>query len=246
MGVFLPPGGGLSGGISLRGIDLGIPGRINVEFFFDRQRTKNALDKATHKALYRSGSIVMQIARRSIKKMGMAKPKLKVMKDHPDASLRDLLRDDRIPERSKRKVSERLFEIQTRPPSQAGSPPHTHKGTFRRDIVYAYDPASESVVIGQFMDGGAWLAALHEFGGSMQMRAWAWLPRWPRSYTRGILAYYRMGSGPKRKDRWEPTKFTETFNYPARPYMRPAIRQAIASRDVVKQFENRFSVGGRA
>lgn len=242
MGMFIPSGGGLGSGLSLRG-GLGIPMSVNVEYFFDRQRTKNALKKATYWGLYRSGSVVMQVARRSIKKMGMAKPMLKVMKDHPNTSLRDLLKDPAIPERSKRRVAERLFEIQTKPPSMAGTPPHTHLGTFRRDIVYAYDPGSESVVIGQFMQGGAWLAALHEYGGSMQMRAWAWIPRWPRSYTRGILAYYRQGTGPKRKDRWEPTKFTETFRYPARPYMRPAIYKAAATNDVVRQFANRFSVG---
>lgn len=243
MSVFLPAGGGLLPGLSLR--TPGIPTRINFRYFFDRKAVKDALDEATYWGLYRSGSIVMQLARRSIKKMGMAKPKLKAMRDNPGVSLRELLKNNDIPDRTKSKIRERLFEIQTKPPSMAGFPPHTHTGVFRRDIVYAYDPTAQSVVVGQFMVGGAWLAALHEFGGTQTMQAWAFIPKYPRSYTKGILGYWRVGKRPKKVSRWEPTKFRETFAYPARPYMRPAMLEAVATRDIVKAFEGRFRIGGR-
>lgn len=242
MSVFMPAGGGLAPGLSLR--VPGVPTRINVQYFFDRKAVKDALDDATYWGLYRSGSIVMQMARRSIRQMGYAKPKLKAMKDNPGVPLRTLLNDPRIPNRSKTKIRERLFEIATRPPSAPGTPPHTHTNVFRRDIVYAYDPTSKSVVVGQHMNGGAWLAALHEFGGAMQMQAWAWVPKYPRSYTKGILSWYMVGRGPRNRERWTPTKWTQTFRYPSRPYMEPAIRRAVSEREIVRQFANRFRVGG--
>jgi hypothetical protein len=245
MSVFLPGGQNpLSRFINLNAGLPRIPTRINFDYFFDRELVKRSLDQMTYKALYRGGSVVMQIARRSIEKRGMARPKLKVMTDNPDMSLRSLIVMTAGNKRTQNKLRQRLLEIQTKPPSAPGTPPHTHTGIFRRDIVYAYDPTSESVVIGQHMDGGAWLASLHEFGGSEEMQGWAWIPKWPRSYRAGIIGYWRVGTHPKNVRRWEPTRFRETFRYPARPYMRPAIKRAIETRDILKQFENRFRVGG--
>ena len=49
--------------------------------------------------------------------------------------------------------------------SRPGSPPHSHAGHLRRLIFFAYDPGSESVVIGpvRFKQGEA--PSLLEFGG---------------------------------------------------------------------------------
>ena len=231
-----PLGAGLSG-------SMGIPLRINFDFFFDRASVQAALDKAIYRGLYSTGSVLMQISRRSIKKMGMAKPKLKVMRANPDAKLRQLLARNDVSTRTKRKISERLFEIRFKPPSQAGTPPHTHAGTLRRSITYQYDPSTESVVVGAFMDGAAYIASLHEHGGTQRMAAWAWIPKYDRGY-KGILSWYRVGKGPRNRANWElTTSFRQTFIYPQRAFMFPAMIEGIRRGRIPKEFEGRFRVG---
>lgn len=237
--TFLPVGGGgLGAGISLK--VPGIPARINFNYFLDREDVIAKIGKVKAKALRKAGYKVMQTARRSIKKMGMAKPLLREMKQRPGVSLRELLNDPEIPDNRKRKIAERLRQIRSKDASDPGTPPHTHTGVMRRDIVFAYDPTAESVVIGSFMRGGAWLASLHEFGGRQQMRGWAWIPRYPRSYRSGIIGWWKIDRAPRDKSKWEPTNFIEMHPYPARPYMRPAINTCIKNKDVV----NSFRVGG--
>lgn len=230
-----PLGAGLSG-------SMGIPMRINFEFFFDRASVQQALDKAIYRGLYRTGSVVMQISRRSIKKMGMAKPTLRVMRANPGASLRQLLSRGDINTRTKRKIQERLFEIRFKPPSQAGTPPHTHAGTLRRSITYQYDPSTESVVVGAFMDGAPYIAALHEHGGTQRMAAWAWIPRYDRGY-KGILSWYRIGKGPRSTTNWQITSFRKTFPYPKRAFVFPAMLEGIRRGRIAREFEGRFRVG---
>jgi hypothetical protein len=243
MSTFLPVGRhSLLPGISTK--MPGIPMRLSFDYFLDREDVIKRLGKAKARSLTRVGLKVMQTARRSITKMGMAKPKLKVMNDNPGVSLAQLLRRPDIKDRTKKKIAERIFEIKFKPPSLAGTPPHTHKGTLRRDIVFAYDPAAESIVVGSFMVGGAWLASLHEFGGSIQMQAWAYVPQFHRTMNYGILSWKRTGSAPKNKNRWEPTRLRETFHYPSRPYMRTAMHTALAKGSIPAEFRNMFRVGG--
>jgi phage gpG-like protein len=231
-----PLGAGLSG-------SMGIPMRVNFDFFFDRASVQAALDKAIYRGLYRTGSVLMQISRRSIKKMGMAKPKLKVMRASPDATLRQLMSRNDINARTKRKIQERLFEIRFKPPSQPDTPPHTHAGTLRRSITYQYDPSTESVVVGAFMDGAPYIAALHEHGGTQRMAAWAWIPKYDRGY-KGILAWYRVGKGPRNATNWQMTSsFRKTFAYPQRPFMFPAMMEGIRRGRIPREFEGRFRVG---
>jgi hypothetical protein len=240
MALFLPSGGGLGSGLSLAGGR--VPMRINFDYFLDREDVIAMIGKRKAKALRKAGYKVMQTARRSIQKKGLARPKLKVMRDNPKMKLEELIRSPTVKDRDKKKLMQRLDEIKwpLGHASAPGTPPNTHTGTMRRDIVFAYDPVHESVVIGSFMQGGAWLASLHEFGGTMQMQAWAWIPKYPRSYTKGILGWWRVGRSPKNTRRWEPTKFRETFAYPKRPYMSRAIRVCVENGDVV----NSFRVGG--
>lgn len=226
-----------------------MPVRISFDFFFDRPAVQNALDKATHRGLYKSGSVVMQIARRSIKKMGMAKPKLAVQKNFPGASLRDLLRfsDKMVSKAAKNKIRERIFEIKRRDASPIGTPPHTHLGTLRKSIVFAYDPSSQSVVVGGFMDGIPRIVSLHEFGGMQTMQAWAWIPDNKANNYRGIIGWWALGRRPRlQPSRWQEMgpQWRETFNYPARPYMRPAMFEAIRRNDIVRQFADRMRIGG--
>jgi hypothetical protein len=231
-----PLGSGLSG-------SMGIPMRINFDFFFDRASVQQALDKAIYRGLYRTGSVLMQISRRSIKKMGMAKPKLAVMRANPDSTLRQLLARSDVSTRTKRKISDRLFEIRFKPPSQAGTPPHTHLGTLRRSITYQYDPSTESVVVGAFMDGAPYIASLHEHGGTQRMAAWAWIPRYDRGY-KGILSWYRVGKGPRNAANWQLTSsFRQTFVYPQRAFMFPAMMEGIRRGRIPKEFAGRFRSG---
>lgn len=226
----------------------GIPAGINYDYFFDRDTVKNTLEAMKRKGLYKAGSVVFQIARRSIKRMGMAKPKLAIMEENPDATIRDLISMTEASGNKKvnRQLRTRLLQIKAKAASQPGTPPHTHKGNLRDKpgIVYAWDGGSESVVVGQGEPTAAWLASLHEFGGHEQMRGWAWIPRWQGSYRAGIIGYWRVDRKPKRGDRWAPTSFYENMPYPERPYMRPAFRKAIDSGRIAQEFANRFKVGG--
>jgi hypothetical protein len=153
-----------------------------------------------------------------------------------------MMRKD-INTRTKRQIAARIFEIKFKPPSQADTPPHTHLGTLRRSITYQYDPSKESVVVGAFMDGAPFIAALHEHGGTQRMAAWAWIPRYDRGY-KGIISWYRVGKGPRNTRNWQLTEsFRQTFVYPARPFMFPAMMDGVRSGRIAKEFEGRFRMG---
>jgi len=244
MSLFLPRGEyNLAKGIKHNG-KLGSIVRLNFDYFLDRQDVINRIGAARAKSLRKVGYKVMQTARRSITRMGQAKPKLKIMRDNPGVPLSQLARREDVSKRTQRRLQERLFEIRTRPPSPAGTPPHTHTGVLRNNIVFAWDPTSESVVIGSFMRGGAWLASLHEFGGSQRMRAWAFSPPYARHMKYGILAWYRVGRQPRvtGKGNWEPTQMVRTWKYPKRPYMLPAGLKAMDK--LPWEFRNAWRLGG--
>ncbi|MBU6221755.1 MAG: hypothetical protein KGR24_03310 [Planctomycetes bacterium] len=226
-----------------------VPVRINFEGFLDRAAVKAVLDEKTRRSLIKCGLIIMQNARRSIKKMGMAKPKLKEQTTYEGASLQDLLTfgDNMVSKRAKNRIRDRLFEIRFRPPSRPGTPPHTHLNTLRNSITFEYDQKTESVVVGGFMDGIERVVSLHEFGGMQSMSAWAWIPEPGRSYRRGIIGYWAIGRKPRlNPGRWEEMgpQWRKTFNYPARPYMKPAMLKAIKEKEIVRQFKDRIRIGG--
>lgn len=265
----IPTGGNL--GLNLQTVPFPRPG-FRFNFTLNGPELTRQLGKAKTRALRRAGYKVMGTARKSIRKMGNAKPRLAVMKTYRNLSLQQIARlpgtrtqtaaaarntngqyiagggqrrsaNGYITERDRRKVQERIREVQTKPPSLPGHPPHTHTGVLRRDIVFDYDRSSESVVVGSFMAGGGWLASLHEFGGTMRMRAWAYVPRYEGRYT-GILAWYRLDRGPRRRSSWEPTSFTQTFPYPSRSYMGAAVRRMARDGSLASEFRNSFRVGG--
>ena len=238
-----------------------IPVRVKFSMFFDKAGVAAGISHAKKMGLWRAGSVVMQLARRSIEKKGLAKPKLKVMTQNPDASLGDLIRlqEARIQnssskrermqaERIRQKLRERIFEIKFRPPSKAPNPPHTHLGTLRKSIVYGYDSSTESVVVGGFMPGIPRIVSLHEFGGSQKMAPWAWVPdNSGRRYT-GIIGWWPVGREPHmRRNRWTPLKKMRQrhFIYPKRPYMQPALEKGVASGRIVAQFANSVRMTGR-
>lgn len=249
---------------------LQLSGRFRFAFY--ERDVNTAANRLKFGGLKKAGFRVMALARRSIKRKGAAKPRLAVAKNNPGLSLREIAnlpgatrttagtqRDSRgrflpgsgkraavageISERDRARVLERLREIKAREPSAPGTPPHTHTGLLRRNIFFDLDRTSESVVIGSFVPAARWLPVLHEFSGVQRMAAWLYVPRFAGRYS-PILAYHRVGKGPKKRDRWQATRATRAVPYPARPYMGAAVRAGIRSGQIAAEFKNRFRVAG--
>lgn len=55
-------------------------------------------------------------------------------------------------------------------PAPAGSPPHSHVGTLKRGIQFAYDKMAASVVVGPEPFGSATAPSLLEYGGRVNKR----------------------------------------------------------------------------
>jgi hypothetical protein len=208
--------------------------RVTVNAFFDRAAVKNSLTKAEFHAFSRAGLLVRRTAKESIKRRGLARPMLKVMKTYPGLDLSTLARLQDGPRSSggfirkqdRKKVIERIREIKTRPPSAPGTPPHTHVTNkhmlgFRRNLYNAYDKSSHSAVVGPSKKGSEWtIPQLHEFGGAKKLKGYVWKPKYAR-YTKPIIRWVseREDPGPN----WAPLNQTRTVAYPPRPFMRPAL-----------------------
>lgn len=228
---------------------VGLVPQITVNTFFDRAAVKNALTKAEYHAFSRAGLLVRRTAKESIRKMGLAKPMLKVMKTYPGLDLSMLARlepgrksrDGFITKRDRKRVIERIREIKTRPPSPAGTPPHTHvPGShmlgFRRNLYNAYDRSTHSAVIGPSRKGAEWsIPQLHEYGGAKRLKAYVWKPKYKR-YTKPIIRWVSERQNPG--DGWLPLNEKKVFTYPPRPFMRPALAK---TRDkIAALFRNTF------
>lgn len=223
-----------------------VPMRIKFDYFLDRAVVKSMLDEKTRRSLIRCGLVIMQNARRSIQKMGAAKPELKAMKANPRMSLKDLANSTSLNKKTRAAVQQRIQEIKFREASKPGTPPNTHTGAMRNSIVFAYDPGSQSVVVGGFMRGIENILALHEFGGMQTMQAWAWVPGEGRTYS-GLVGWWAIGRRPRlNSSKWQPmgSQWRDTFNYPARPYMKPAMFKAIKEKALVRQFAGRMRASG--
>lgn len=221
----------------------GIPTTVNVNMFFDRAAVKNALTEMEYKSLSKAGMLVKDAARRLIKPMGMARPKLVEQRANPGMRLSDILA--RTTNKKRRAIMiQRIREIKTRPPSAPGTPPHTHVPYshmlgFRRNLYNGYDKMTHSAVVGPSKKGAEWtIPKLHEFGGSKGLTQYVLVPKWPR-YTKPIVKWVGMRDDPG--EGWVPTGESKTFRYPARPYMAPALRKCRPR--LAKLFEGAFSAG---
>jgi hypothetical protein len=137
--------------------------------FFDRAFVIGRIDAATRQALSRGGAIVMRSARKSI-------------------SDGTVLARGRVREGETRRVVERRT-------SRPGQPPFSQTGLLRDHILFAFDPASRSVVVGPARLGrGTGAPETLEFGGTT------------------IVERRRDG----RRER-------STVRIAARPYMAPAL-----------------------
>lgn len=109
--------------------------------------------------------------------------------------------------------------------SAAGQPPSVHSRApdYLRQILYAYDERSDSVVVGPVllngrsgMMGGATVPSLHEHGGTVQIREYL---AFGRTWWRMDYRLKAAKRAPKR---------TRTVKYPPRPFMVPALEREIA------------------
>jgi hypothetical protein len=241
MGIFLRRSSlfpGLSGGIPK------IPTTISVNMFFDRKSVQDALSAMEYKALTKSSLLVRRTAVKSIRKVGSAKPKLKVMKQNPNLSLRQIAGLTGLRSSTKRAVQLRIREVMFPPASPPGTPPFTHVSSshmlgFRRNLYNAYDRGTHSAVVGPSKKGSDWtIPMLHEFGGKKTLAAYVWKPRYPR-YTKPIVRWFTANETPG--ENWIPTGQRQTFDYPARPYMKPALAKSMPR--FAKMFEGAFSAG---
>ena len=220
-----------------------VPTTINVNMFFDRAEVKSALTAMEYKALSKAGMLVKDAAKRSIKKMGLAKPKLVEQRANPGMRLSDILAKTTNKKR-RSIIIERIRQIKTRPPSAPGTPPHTHVPWkhmlgFRRNLYNAYDKGTHSAVVGPSKKGQEWtIPRLHEFGGSKGLKEYVLVPKWER-YNKPIVKWVGLRDDPGQG--WLPTGRSRSFTYPARPYMAPALAKTRPR--LAKLFEGAFSAG---
>lgn len=237
----------LAGNPFVRGGGIKLPKlamRASVKLFFDKADVIAALTEAERKGLSKGSLRVKDHAKKSIKRMGNARPKLKVMKDNPNLSLSQIAMMPGISNRTRNAVLQRIREIKTKPPSPPGTPPHTHVPWghmlgFRRNLWNFVVLETKSAVVGPSKKGRM-IPYLHEFGGSMQMKTWVWKPRWTGGMKSPIILKRLAGDVPKNANRWMVAPGTESVTYPERPYMYPALLKAIARGELAKAFGGQF------
>lgn len=243
MAIF-PTGGGMfpmGGGWKIPGVSM----RASVSNFFDRASVLSALSDMEKRCLTKGSLRIKDHARKSIKKMGLAKPKLKVMKANPGLNLRELYRLPGLRPHTKKAILDRVREIKVRPPSAPGDPPHTHVPSahmlgFRRNLWNFYDPMSHSAVVGPSKKGKQ-LPYLHEFGGSQTLTTWGYIPKYTGNYV-PIVTRLGQGQHPKNRSRWLQVGGPRNFVYPPRPYMHPAMMKAVTSGELQRIFRGAFRV----
>jgi hypothetical protein len=191
-----------------RGIGVpGVPVRVSVDMFFDRAAIKAALTQLEYDGLTRASMRVKDIAKRSIKKRGMARPLLKVMKDNPGRTLGELAAMPGVPANIQRKLRQRINEIVEPKGSPPGTPPYTHVPYghmlgFRRNLYNAYDLRSASAVVGPSKKGEKWgLPHLHEVGGKIEKTAWELNYKYPVVPKKTLDNIVKMSRG--NSDRWK-------------------------------------------
>jgi hypothetical protein len=128
--------------------------------FFDRAKVLRAMDRAQHRALSKAGAYVRQRARTSIRR-----PR--------QASLADLSPEQRAAyERAVLLAARRGLPRPKRPlaASRPGEPPRTPTGILKRSIVFVYDGARKTVLIGPYaLNKGTGAPRTLEYGGTTRI-----------------------------------------------------------------------------
>lgn len=222
------------------GLSVGIPKipmAVSTRFFFDKGEVLGALDKLERHALSRSSLLVRRTAQKSIRKMGMARPKLKIQKNNPGALPSMLLRQKGLRKSTRRALEDRVLQLTQRPPSPPGSPPHTHVPHshmlgFRRNLYNAMDPISmqsplKKAVVGPAKRGDDWtIPHLHEFGGTKTLTEYVFTPSLAYTKSPTVILTWRATQTPWNNN-WVPTGRTKDAVYPERPFLLPALRKCI-------------------
>ena len=203
----------------------GIPTRVTVDMFFDRAAIKAALSQIEYDGLSKASMRVKDYAKQSIKKRGMARPQLKIMKDNPGKTLGELAAMPGVPARVQRQLRQRISEIVSPKGSPAGTPPFTHVPYghmlgFRRNLYNAYDIRTGTAVVGPSKKGVQWgLPHLHEVGAKIEKTAWELNYKYPlvgkktldrivrdsRGDSSRWRGQYEKARAVKRVFRWLPT-----------------------------------------
>jgi len=160
------------------------------DMFFDRKAVMSAVEKAGKQYLSKAGGYTRKTARGSIKRKGLARKQPGKVGGKAEAKW--------------------LREINDQPTSPPGTPPFTHTGFLRDDILYGYDAAAQSAVIGPWRK--PWLNALHEYGGTV-----------PMIVVRGARGMTWLQRANSRVRRYAKVVKAVSVTYPARPFMRPAL-----------------------
>jgi hypothetical protein len=125
-------------------------------FFFDRQRVIDSLSKAKRSRMAKQGATVRTIARRSIRPA-----KRKKLGDLPESQQQAFLVRARIALAAGKPKPQLPFAS-----SKPGEPPRNQTGLLKNNILFAYDPDSESVVAGPaLLNSGDGAPETLEFGG---------------------------------------------------------------------------------
>jgi hypothetical protein len=185
----------------------GIPTRVTVDMFFDRAAIKAALSQIEYDGLSKASMRVKDYAKRSIKKRGMARPQLKVMKDNPGKSLGELAAMPGVPATVQRQLRQRISEIVSPKGSPPGTPPFTHVPYghmlgFRRNLYNAYDLRTHTAVVGPSKKGAQFgLPHLHEFGAKIEKTAWELNYKYPLVGKKTLERIVRDSRG--NSNRWQ-------------------------------------------
>jgi len=179
----------------------GIPMRVSVHMFFDRAAVKGALSEIKHAGLQRAAGKTRDIAVRSIKKRGMARPLLKIMKANSGKTLGELAAMPGVPLNVQRQLHQRISEITNPKGSRPGTPPFTHVPWshmlgFRRNLVYGFDIGNSVAVVGPTKKGEKWgLPHLHEVGGRIEQTAWELNYKFPLVSKKTVEMISKMFGG---------------------------------------------------
>jgi hypothetical protein len=199
--------------------------KTTKDFFFDRLKVIERVDKDRLRFLRNAGGFARRTARNSMKRRGKARKPPKNMNG-----------------RAYEKWQE---EIRKQPASPPGQPPFTHTDSTvvtLKNILFAFG-GKDSVIVGPVGLNGAKrrIPALHEYGGSQPIREKL------ASFTDEVIIDGPAGRDSKGKftkaprktvkgRRWVPAGRraarpgqpvrTRQATYPARPYMAPAVAKA--------------------
>ena len=222
--------------------------RASTSMFFDREAVQAAMSEMDLKALSKASMLVKDRARRIIKKRGLSRIPRTLQERYPGAGPTALQAMGVISPRARDVI---IREVQFPPASPPGSPPFTHTPYsghqasflgFRRNLWNYYDSQTHSAVAGPSKKGRM-LPYLHEFGGTVRLRTWVYIPQIKTKsggMRRPITMKLPTGQRPNNITHWRPMSRQIVTVYPARPFMKPAMDFCVANGSIARAFKGSF------